>query len=697
MVVDGYIRVSQLAGRGGERFISPLAQRERIEAWATAHGAAIGNMFEELDESGARPDRPLLVNAIERVERGESEGLVVSKLDRFGRSLVDGVTAIDRIQAAGGVFVSVEDGLDLSTDTGRLVLRIMLSMAEWELDRVRAGWLDAKARAIARGVHVGPFPPFGYRKGDDGRLYPDAATAPLLKQCFRMRAQRATSGQIGGFLEEHRARTSRGSSTWCNSTVRKMFGSRVYLGEVRCGSAFNARAHEPLVDRATWQLVQEGQELRAPRRSSPSLLRGLLRCWACRRTLSSGLTELADARPYRSYMCTGESTSGRCPARCHVSALKIEPHVEAIFWQELETHARRARAAARELAKARGASEACELALSRYRDNERVLATIGPRRFEQGLRVRTQRAERAELALASARARVERDNHPPVPELRGRWSSMSVDERRHEIAKVIDCVFVRKGGFQPVAPRCFICLRGEAPPGLPTGRGSGPPLPLVPFDPRDCPHATNPRLRKTRRPRWPAARVRRELVAFVGERRTIPTFEQFQEAGQAELFEQVRRRGGMQRWARQIGVPYCIHTPVRRRWSEERIRAELSEFLTGWTTWPTRRQFKEAGRSTLRSALDEQGRSDRWRREYGLPLQPRGKRRTWPDERLEAELLAFVRGRTVWPSRAEFKQAGLRRLHEAAYVHGGHNYWATRFGLRRQRRINTEGKPFRWE
>src|SRR5699024_1457790 len=108
ILVDGYVRVSQVAGRRGERFISPIVQRERIEAWATANGALIGHIFEELDESGARTDRPLFLTAIERVERRESDGVVVARLDRFGRSLMSSLEAIDRIQKAGGTFVAVD-------------------------------------------------------------------------------------------------------------------------------------------------------------------------------------------------------------------------------------------------------------------------------------------------------------------------------------------------------------------------------------------------------------------------------------------------------------------------------------------------------------------------------------------------------------------------------------------------------------
>src|SRR3954451_5807508 len=123
MIVDGYVRVSRVRGRRGPRFISPLEQRDRIESWARLHRVQVAEVFEELDESGARSDRPLLLRAIERVEDGQTNGVVVAHLDRFGRSLVDGLAGIERIRRAGGTFVSVGDGFDIRTPTGKLVLR----------------------------------------------------------------------------------------------------------------------------------------------------------------------------------------------------------------------------------------------------------------------------------------------------------------------------------------------------------------------------------------------------------------------------------------------------------------------------------------------------------------------------------------------------------------------------------------------
>src|SRR5439155_15952110 len=81
--LDGYVRVSRVAGREGDSFISPEVQREKIEACAKLHDAQIIEWHEELDESGAKRNRPKFQEALGRCERGETDGIVVAKLDRF--------------------------------------------------------------------------------------------------------------------------------------------------------------------------------------------------------------------------------------------------------------------------------------------------------------------------------------------------------------------------------------------------------------------------------------------------------------------------------------------------------------------------------------------------------------------------------------------------------------------------------------
>ncbi len=133
MVFDGYIRVPRAAGR--EHFVSADLQRKQIEGWARAHDAILANLYEELDKSGAGP---LLIEALERVEAGESDGVIVARLERLGRSAAEALQTIRRIEEAGGTLVSVQDDFDTTTRADRLMLRLLLSIGEWELsaDRV---------------------------------------------------------------------------------------------------------------------------------------------------------------------------------------------------------------------------------------------------------------------------------------------------------------------------------------------------------------------------------------------------------------------------------------------------------------------------------------------------------------------------------------------------------------------------------
>jgi site-specific DNA recombinase len=122
---DGYIRVSRRAGREGESFISPEVQRKKIESWAKLHDVEIVRFWEEIDQSGAKLERPMFQEALARCEAGETGGIVVARLDRFARSAVDALSSIRRLNDAGARLVSVEDNFDGSTPMGRFAIGIL--------------------------------------------------------------------------------------------------------------------------------------------------------------------------------------------------------------------------------------------------------------------------------------------------------------------------------------------------------------------------------------------------------------------------------------------------------------------------------------------------------------------------------------------------------------------------------------------
>jgi DNA invertase Pin-like site-specific DNA recombinase len=94
-------------------------------------GWRVGRLFEESADTLPADRRSLLREAVERVESRESDGLVVARFKDLGSSFAEAVAVLERIQAAGGSFVSVCDGIDLGASNGRTILRLLLSVLEW--------------------------------------------------------------------------------------------------------------------------------------------------------------------------------------------------------------------------------------------------------------------------------------------------------------------------------------------------------------------------------------------------------------------------------------------------------------------------------------------------------------------------------------------------------------------------------------
>jgi DNA invertase Pin-like site-specific DNA recombinase len=618
VLLDGYVRVSQVGGRHGESFISPALQREQIQGWAKLHGALIGEVFEELDQSGGRKDRPLYLRAIERVEQGESEGVVVAKLDRWGRSLVDGLAAIERIRAAGGAFVSVQDGFDLSTDTGKLVLRLMLSMAEWELDRVRSAWSAARARAVANGRHISAWVPAGYQRSSDGRLRADPIAGPLIGELFQRRAAGNSARVLCGLLEDRGVVSAHGTSHWSVSGVRGLLANRVYLGEARSGSYVCPGAHEALIDPVTWQQAQRPRVLRA-QPGRPKVLGTLLRCATCRHVMGCDAQAASGRQIVRNYRCANLAAGAGCQNQARIRSDLIEPYIEEVFFSLVKRHRR---PGFERLDRLQERVVKTEARLAAYRDNPGVADALGSERYEEGLRWRRKQVDHALLAVGRARRAVSEPALPDPGQLAAAWPAMSVAERRQAISELIDCVFIRPGAG-PVHERAFICRRGEAPVDLPmTG---WPRRQLSPFRPAECEGAASKRRRPQPRA-WSEERITKALRFILADYETWPTYEQFQLAGQARLYGQILGRGGTYSWALRTGIPIAHSARLVHRWDENMIRGMLDVLLRGRSAWPTRREFQAARLQRLERAIQDHGGSEHWAREYGLPRRPRGPR-----------------------------------------------------------------------
>ena len=427
---DGYVRVSAVKGRSGPSYISPAVQAETIRRLAAAKGVEVGEVVVEENVSGGRGvEERELGRLLDRIERGESGGIIVWKLSRFSRSLVGAVEATARIAAAGGRLIA--DDFDSAQPMGKALLGLLAGLAEEELDARRQGWAEARSRAVDRGASPGRAP-IGYRKGKGGSFVVHPAEARKVRDVFERRAKGEPFAAIGRRYG------------WAHSTVRQMTANKAYLGVVQHGPFVNESAHAPLVDRALFDAANAArttQPIPPGDTTRDRLLVGLARCGGCGRTLKVVRRPRADGSYVASYFCK-DAASEPCPDRAYVHADVLDRHVREWFEAALLTVPRVVDvvAANRELERAQAAQTEAEAELDAYVENASALDAA---RFQRGLAARQERVEEAHHLVGSLSARSARlPAGGPLAEV---WAGLDASQRRDVLAGFLDRVVVRRG------------------------------------------------------------------------------------------------------------------------------------------------------------------------------------------------------------------------------------------------------------
>lgn len=476
MRLIGYVRVSSVGGREGESFISPTVQRERVEQLARAHGHTIVAWQEDLDQPGSRLNRPGLDEAFRLIEQGDADGLAVAKLDRFARSVAGAAQALQRLEDAGAVLLSADLGMDTSTPAGKLMRNVLMALAEFELDRIRENWRDAKGRAIDRGVMIAPYVIAGYRRRADGRLEPDPETAPVIRELFLRRAAGESWRSLAAFAGERIP-----GHGWALGSITSLIKSRTYLGELRHGDDVNLNAHEPLVTRAEWEAAQMVKQLRPPRKVG-SLLAGIVRCAGCGYAMSRETSgRRFGATQYWRYGCRKQHAGGRCPAPTSIAGPALDGYVTGLFLARVAAEPAVAIGEPPEVRMdaAVAAVENAEAELAAYRDAN-LVTIIGADAYRAGLADRARTVDEARAEIAAMRGQL--PQAIPGADLANVWDDLALEERRQILAAGLNAVFVKRAHLSrrgtPVNERAIVLFDGEGPDEL-AGRDVREMLPFV--------------------------------------------------------------------------------------------------------------------------------------------------------------------------------------------------------------------------
>jgi DNA invertase Pin-like site-specific DNA recombinase len=205
----GYVRVSteEQAGSG----LGMSAQRAAIEQACEARGWRLGEMFEDTASGRTMGRRPGLASALDAVASGSVDGLVVAKLDRLSRSLLDFAGLMERSRTEGWSLVALDLGVDTSTPQGELMATVLASFAQFERRLIGQRTKDALAELKASGVQLGR---------------PRLVNDDIVAYIQQLRADGLTMRQVADRLNAENVPTGTGSGQWFGSTVSRLLTSR---------------------------------------------------------------------------------------------------------------------------------------------------------------------------------------------------------------------------------------------------------------------------------------------------------------------------------------------------------------------------------------------------------------------------------------------------------------------------------------
>jgi DNA invertase Pin-like site-specific DNA recombinase len=443
----GYVRVSRVGGRGGDRFLSPELQREQIATVAAREGLEVVEVIEELDASGGDATRPGWNRAIEMVERGEVAGIAAWNYSRMSRSTVDFLTAWDRVQAAGGRLYSATEDTD-DSPSGKMLRTFLLAIAEAERDRARAAFGAATASAVERGIHVAGTIPYGYRRGPDRRLVVDPDAAPLVVGLFERRAQGWSWVRLARWAAEQGHEMS-------DTGVRDLVRNPAYLGQARYGDTKKDDAHAAIVPKGLWRKCQSSRKpsARTGRLVGKYLLQGLATCSSCGGTLYLSGSGRRVRHPY--YICRHI----RCTEHAYARAKELDSFVLNKL-EEAENPADPSTWVAvpgddRDVEEAEAALEEAREDLDGFLEDTTLRRALGADKYAETVSNYVAVVNKAEADLTETRER-----HGGRYELVGRlWlQEWGWAERKEYLSRMIKSVVVSKGR-EPLSGRVEVELR----------------------------------------------------------------------------------------------------------------------------------------------------------------------------------------------------------------------------------------------
>jgi site-specific DNA recombinase len=252
-----------------QEFNSLDTQREACEAYIRSQASqgwkVLPQHYDDPAYSGGNLERPALKQLLREIQLGRIDVVVVYKIDRLTRSLADFAKLVETFDARSISFVAVTQQFNTTTSMGRLTLNVLLSFAQFERELASERVKDKVAASRKKGKWTGGTVPLGY-DAKDKKLVVNKAEAEIVRMIFRRYLELKCFSRLVADLDKRGIVTKRR-----NTKVKKYQGgipftygplayflkNRIYLGEMHHGGKWFKGEHAAIIDRKTFEQVQE--------------------------------------------------------------------------------------------------------------------------------------------------------------------------------------------------------------------------------------------------------------------------------------------------------------------------------------------------------------------------------------------------------------------------------------------------------
>lgn len=330
-----------------QEFNSLDAQREAAESFILSQRSeglvALPERYDDGGFSGGNLDRPALERLLAAVRGGAVECVVVYKVDRLSRSLIDFARIIEIFDKHNVSFVSVTQQFNTTNSLGRLTLNILLSFAQFERELISERTRDKVTAARRKGKWIGGRLMLGYDIDPrGGRLLVNGDEAIQVQTIFQLYLDKNALTPVVRELDRRGWRTKQwvtrdgvanGGQRFTKGRLYRLLTNPIYIGKIGFEKQIYGGEHEAIIDAETWERAQQilrrngcdgGAEVRD---SYGTLLKGLLRCASCCGGLVHTYTT-SDSYRHRSYICWNSQQ------RCRVKPVS-EPAIKAAMIEQI--------------------------------------------------------------------------------------------------------------------------------------------------------------------------------------------------------------------------------------------------------------------------------------------------------------------------------------------------------------------------